>query len=67
MKEYLTPSEAAEYSGLSLSLLSKLRQKGTGCPYTKVGQSRTKCAIRYKKSDLENWMESNKIKTFGGA
>lgn len=67
MKEYLTPIEAAEYSGLSVSLLSKMRQKGTGCPYTKLGQSKTKCAIRYRKTDLDQWMETNKIKTIGGA
>lgn len=66
MKEYMTPVEAARYSGLSVSLLSKMRQKGTGCPYTKLGQSKTKNAIRYKKTDIDEWMDKHKIVTFGG-
>lgn len=67
MKEYLTTSEAAKYSGLSVSLLSKLRQRGTGCAYTRIGDSKTKAVIRYKRSDLDAWMSQNKIQTIGGA
>lgn len=66
MKEYLTTAEASEYSGLSVSLLSKLRQRGTGCTYIRIGQSKTKAAIRYRKRDLDEWMNQNKIKTIGG-
>lgn len=67
MKEYLTTAEAARYSGLSVSLLSKLRQRGTGCAYTRIGDSKTKAVIRYRKSDLDQWMDENKIQTVGGA
>lgn len=66
-KEYLTPQEAAEYSGISTSLLSKLRQRGTGCAYIRLGDSKTKAVIRYKRADFDAWLENYKIKTIGGA
>lgn len=66
-KEYLTPAEASEYTGVSTSLLSKLRQRGTGCTYIRIGDSRTKAVIRYKRTDLDKWLEDYKIKTLGGA
>lgn len=66
MKEYLTTPEAAEYSGISASKLSKLRQQGTGCNYVRIGDSKTKAVVRYRRSDLERWMEQNMIKTIGG-
>lgn len=67
IKAYFTAAEAAEYAGVSQSTLSKLRQRGTGCPYVRIGASKTKAVVRYKKSDLDRWMEQHKIKTFGGA
>ncbi len=67
MKEYLTAAEAAEYTGISVSKLSKLRQNGTGCTYIKIGTAKTKAVIRYKKSDLDNWLAGNKVVTIGGA
>lgn len=65
-KEYLTPAEASDYTGVSVSLLSKLRQRGTGCTYVRIGDSRTKAVIRYKRADLDTWLETYKIKTIGG-
>lgn len=67
MKEYLTPAEASEYSGISVSKLSKLRQQGSGCPYIRIGTTPTKAVIRYKKSELDKWLEKNMIRTIGGA
>ena len=67
IKEYLTTTEAATYSGISTSKLAKLRHKGSGCRYVRIGDSKTKAVIRYKKSDLDQWMNQNIIKTIGGA
>lgn len=66
MKRYLTTTEAAEYTGISASKLAKLRHQGTGAKYIRIGCSKTKAVIRYKQSDLDEWLEDNKIQTLGG-
>lgn len=67
MKMYLTPAEAAEYVGMSKSLLSQQRQKGIGCNYIRVGSAKTKAVILYKRTDLDDWLEQYRILTTGGA
>lgn len=64
--DYLTAAEAAEYTGISRSQLAKLRHTGRGCTYIRIGASPTKAIIRYRKIDLDNWLEQNLIKTTGG-
>lgn len=66
MKNYLSPQEAAEYTGISRGKLAKLRYMGSGCPYIKIGESPTKALIRYRLEDLDMWMEQNMIRTTGG-
>ena len=65
-KGYLSAAEASEYTGISKAQLSKLRQQGRGCPYSRIGDSPTKALIRYKVADLDAWMESHSIRTTGG-
>ncbi|MBE0470403.1 MAG: helix-turn-helix domain-containing protein [Methyloprofundus sp.] len=65
MKAYLTPAEAAEYAGISKSLLSKHRQSGTGCPYIRVGDSKTKAKVLYKKTEIDKWLNNFIVKTTG--
>ena len=65
-KGYLTAAEASEYTGISKAQLSKLRQQGRGCPYSRIGSSRTKALIRYKRTDLDAWMDLHSIRTTGG-
>lgn len=48
----LTPHEAAEFLSLSTSWLAKLRMKGDGPAYVKLGRR-----IRYRRSDLLAWTE----------
>ena len=66
IKNYLTTAEASEYTGISVAQLSKLRQQGRGCPYSRIGDSKTKAIIRYKRSDLDAWLDLNCIRTTGG-
>ena len=66
IKEYLSPIEAAEYTGISRSQLAKLRHSGRGCTYVRIGDSPTKAIIRYRRTDLDAWLESNLIQTTGG-
>jgi hypothetical protein len=65
-KDYLTAAEAAEYTGISRSQLAKLRYSGRGCTYIRIGDSPTKAIIRYRKNDLDKWLEQNLIQTTGG-
>jgi excisionase family DNA binding protein len=48
---YLTTPETSEYLKTARGTLSKMRVTGSGPPYTRIGR-----AIRYKKSDLDQWM-----------
>ena len=54
---YISAEEAAKYTGLSASYLAKLRM-GTGPQvgprFLRIGQR----AIRYRQSDLDEWMKS---------
>ncbi len=63
--EYLTTQQAAEYTGISRSQLAKLRCNGRGCKYIRIG-SPTKAIIRYRRADLDQWLEQNLIQTTGG-
>lgn len=59
--EYITEREAAAYLNVSMSYLQHkrcegfLKTKRQGPPYYKIGKS-----IRYKKNELEEWMQTNK-------
>lgn len=66
MKTYLTPQEAADYTGISVSALAKLRYSGRGCSYIRIGESATKALIRYRRKDLDDWLDLNRIHTTGG-
>lgn len=53
-KEHLRPSEAADYTSLSLSTLAKLRMarnRAKGPRYLKIAG----CVV-YRRSDLDDWM-----------
>lgn len=65
-KEYLTVKEASEYTGISIPKLARLRLQGSGCAYIRIGESKTKAIIRYRRLDLDRWLEQNLIKTTGG-
>lgn len=66
LKEYLSAKEAAEYTGISVPKLARLRLEGKGCAYIRIGDSKTKAIVRYKRLDLDHWLERNKIRTTGG-
>jgi predicted DNA-binding transcriptional regulator AlpA len=49
-----TPAAVAEYLGKSVASLSQMRYTGTGPKFVRVGRS-----IRYKQSDIEQWIADN--------
>lgn len=55
---YLLVEEAAAYLGVSPQALSSQRHRCAGPPYIKDGK-----IIRYKKSDIDTYMEHRKMKT----
>ncbi len=50
------PPEAAEYIGLAESTLAKMRVRGDGPAYFKVGGR----AVFYDVTDIEQWLASRK-------
>jgi len=53
--EYFTTKQAATYLGLSPQYLEIARHRGEGPPYIKLAR-----AVRYKRSELDDWMASQK-------
>jgi excisionase family DNA binding protein len=51
---YMTPKEAAEYLRSSPSTLAKRRITGHSPRFSRIG-----AAIRYRRSDLDEWMAAN--------
>jgi len=54
LKEFFKPKEAADYLRTSPSTLAKRRLYGGGPRFTRIGR-----AVRYRKSDLDEFMASN--------
>ena len=48
----MDPRTAAAFLGLSVATLADMRCKGTGAPFCKAGR-----LVRYRLSDLQNWLE----------
>ncbi|MXO93263.1 helix-turn-helix domain-containing protein [Erythrobacter arachoides] len=59
----LDTGRAAEWLGVSSSMLEKLRVYGGGPPYLKLGRN-----VRYRVGDLSRWIEDRvTLNTSGGA
>jgi len=59
-KEWLTPEELKEEYGISIHAQNRMRMERR-IPYSKVGKF-----IRYKRSEIEKWLEDHKIEMVGG-
>lgn len=55
----LRPASAAKFLGLSASTLAKMRLKGNGPRYAKLGDR----AVLYDTADLLRWVEDRKRKS----
>jgi len=53
----LPPPAAAEYLGLSESMLAKMRCLGGGPIYFKLGR-----AVRYPQNDLDEWLAARRVR-----
>ena len=54
-KEWLSPDELQEEYGISIHAQNRMRMERR-IPYSKIGKH-----IRYKRSDIEKWLEDHKI------
>jgi predicted DNA-binding transcriptional regulator AlpA len=52
----LRPAEAASFLGFSPSTLAKMRLRGDGPPYSKLGNR----IVVYDRNDLEAWVNARK-------
>jgi hypothetical protein len=55
-REWLDTVAAAAYLGCSTQLLEIARHKGEGPPYSRITKR-----IRYKRSDLDDWMLKRRV------
>jgi len=55
-KEWLSPKETNAEYGLCTSTLAKWRMKNKNIPFSKIGK-----AIKYKRSDIEAFLNANVI------
>lgn len=53
----LNTKEAAAYLGLSVSLLTKLRCRGTGPAFVRAGER----LVKYRTADLQAWMDARLV------
>jgi len=58
----MPPTEAAEYVGLSESMMAKLRCLGGGSAYFKLGR-----AVRYRQDDLDEWLATRRVRNTSDA
>ncbi len=58
-KRYLTEKEVAAITGLSLSMIQKMRGHCRGIPYLKIGKS-----VRYVLEDVQAFMEANRVNVY---
>jgi len=58
-KEWLTPDELQEEYGISIHAQNRMRMERR-IPYSKIGKH-----VRYKRSDIEKWLEEHKIEMIG--
>lgn len=54
----LDAQEAADWTGLSMSTLAKLRLSGKGPAYVKLGRR-----VAYRPEDLDAWINANRVKS----
>ena len=59
--EYLNSKQAATFTSFTPKALERMRQRGEGPRYSKVGKS-----IRYALADLRAWMEKNSVQVGEG-
>ncbi len=62
----VTEKQAAEYLGISVYLLQRWRCQLRGPDFVRVGGPYGK-AIRYKRSTLDDWVETNTVRAGGPA
>jgi predicted DNA-binding transcriptional regulator AlpA len=57
MVEFLSEDQAAEYLGFTPKALQAWRCNGRGPTYIRISSR----AIRYRKNDIDNWLESRLV------
>jgi len=53
IREWLSPAQAAVYTGLPEKTLEEYRRKGTGPKFSRVGKH-----VRYNRRHIDHWLES---------
>lgn len=57
----LTPAEAGDFLGVKKATLSQWRYNGRSPRFYKLGGTGRSCRVRYRRSDLLAWIESQAV------
>ncbi|MCP9990029.1 helix-turn-helix domain-containing protein [Streptomyces albogriseolus] len=61
-QEWISPQQVCDLLGISYQTLANWRYQGYGPVYTRLRPSK-RSPIRYRRSDVEQWMTDNAIST----
>ena len=61
--DIMTTIEAASYCRLSKQTLERFRVSGGGPRFVKFGKSGGTAAVRYRKSDLDDWIAGRVVRS----
>ncbi|MFF8403828.1 helix-turn-helix transcriptional regulator [Streptomyces sp. NPDC015684] len=63
MHELMTAESVAEQLAVTVKTLAKWRHFGTGPRYIKLGGNGRCNAVRYRRSDIEEWIDAQAVST----
>jgi predicted DNA-binding transcriptional regulator AlpA len=62
MREIMTPEQVAEELGVSAKTLAKWRHFHTGPKYFKLGGTHRSHPVRYRRSDVNEWLDAQEVR-----
>jgi len=60
MEKLLTTEDVAEILGLTLGVVRRMRQRGTGPKHVKIGRAR-QSPVRYEPAQVEAWIAARRM------
>lgn len=61
MRELVTPEQLAAELGITEKTLSQWRYRGTGPAYIKLGGNHRSAPVRYRRADVNRWLDAQPV------
>jgi len=59
--DFYSPQELAQFLGITLSALERMRERGSGPPYYRVTGGSIRGRIGCRKRDIEEWLSKRRV------